>query len=166
MLSKYGIRFVVIEPLPRVKIDGAAFWLNETSPVIAMSIRFDNIGSFWFTLMHEFFHIKHKDAFSFDDLETSPSDEAEVKANEDAAEVLVPQKDLNTFITTYRPRFSEALINHLATRLQIHPGIIVGQLQHRNEIGYYHHRKLTVRIRELVTAVAFTDGWGHPVPQV
>lgn len=166
MLSRYGIRFVVIEPLPRVKIDGAAFWLNETSPVIAMSIRFDNIGSFWFTLMHEFFHIKHKDSFSFDDLETSPSDEAEVKANEAAADALVPQKDMDAFIVTYKPRFTEALINNFATRLQIHPGIIVGQLQHRNEIGYYHHRKLTVKIRELVTAVAFTDGWTHPVPQV
>ena len=164
MLAKYGIRFVVIQPLTRVKIDGAAFWLDPASPVIAMSIRYDNIGSFWFTLMHEFFHIKHKDKFSLDDLDSSSSEAVEVRANEAAADSLVPQRELDTFIMTYRPSFSEALINHLATKLEIHPGIIVGQLQHRKEIGFSIHRKLTVKVRELVTAIAFTDGWGHPVP--
>ncbi|MGB0909085.1 MAG: ImmA/IrrE family metallo-endopeptidase [Nitrospirales bacterium] len=166
LLEKFGIRFVVVEPLPRVKIDGAAFWLDAKSPVIAMSIRFDNIGSFWFTLMHELAHIKHLDAFSFDDLESSPSDDAEIRASETAAEILVPQKSLQTFIKNHSPRYSEASINNLATQLEIHPGIIVGQLQHRKEIGYNHHRKLMVRVRELVTSIAFTDGWGHPVPQL
>jgi HTH-type transcriptional regulator/antitoxin HigA len=166
LLAKYGIKFVIVEPLPRVKIDGAAFWLDDKTPVIAMSVRFDNIGSFWFTLMHELFHIKNKDAFSFDDLESSPSDDAEIRASNAAAEALVPQGSLEAFIKTYAPRFSEALINNLATQLQIHPGIIVGQLQYRKEIGYDHHHKLMVGIREMVTEIAFTDGWGHPVPQV
>ncbi|MDO8355825.1 MAG: helix-turn-helix domain-containing protein [Nitrospirota bacterium] len=166
LLSKYGIRFVVVEPLPRVQIDGAAFWLDDRSPVIAMSIRFDNIGSFWFTLMHEFFHIKEKDAFSFDDLQSSPVDDAEIRASRKAADILVPEEKLETFIRTHSPRYSEARINYLATQLEIHPGIIVGQLQHRKEIGYSMHRPLMTKVRELTTAVAFTDGWGHPVPQV
>lgn len=166
LLSNYGIRFVVIEPLPRVKIDGAAFWLDDRSPAIAMSVRFDNIGSFWFTLMHEFFHIKEKDAFSFDDLESSPPDDTEIRTNKAAADILVPQEKLETFIKAHSPRYSEALINNLATQLQIHPGIIVGQLHYRKEIGYNIHRKLMTKVRELATATAFTDGWGHPVPQV
>lgn len=166
LLAQSGVRFVIIEPLPRVKIDGASFWLDDKSPVIAMSVRFDNIGSFWFTLMHELFHIKHKDQFSFDDLESSSSDEAEIRANHEAAHALVPQERLETFIRTHSPRFSEAMINNFATQIQIHPGIIVGQLQHRKEIGFKHHHKLMVRVRELVTEMAFTDGWGHPVPQV
>jgi HTH-type transcriptional regulator/antitoxin HigA len=166
ILARYGIRYVVVEPIPRVQIDGAAFWLNETSPVIAMSIRFDNIGSFWFTLIHEVIHIKHKDEFSFDDLESAPNDEAEIRANREAAEILVPQDQLQAFIKTYSPRYSEAVINNLATRLHIHPGIIVGQLQHRKEIGYQAHRKLMAKVRELATTIAFTDGWGHPIPQV
>lgn len=166
LLTRYGIRFVVVEPIPRVRIDGAAFWLDESSPVIAMSIRFDNIGNFWFTLMHEVSHIKHKDAFSFDDLESAPNDEAEVRANREAADALVPQDQLQAFIKAYSPRYSEAVINNLATRLQVHPGIIVGQLQHRKEIGFTAHRKLMAKVRELATTIAFTDGWGHPMPQV
>ena len=166
VLSSYGIRFVVVEPLPRAKIDGAAFWLGENSPVIAMSLRFNNIGNFWFTLMHELSHIKHKDAFSLDDLESLPSDETEVRANKEAANALVPEERLESFIKMYSPYYSEARINNLATQLNVHPGIIVGQLQYRKEIGYNAHQKIMAKVRELATTMAFTDGWGHPVPQV
>lgn len=166
LLAAAGIRFVVVEPLPNVKIDGAAFWLDDQSPVIAMSLRFDNIGSFWFALMHEFDHIEHKDAFSFDDLQSNPTDEIEQRANWNSANLLVPKHELDSFIRACAPRFSEARINNLATRLQIHPGIIVGQLQHCGKISYAAHRKLMTKVRDLVTQFAFTDGWGQPIPQV
>ena len=55
-LSDIGIRFVVLEHLPGTKIDGASFWLAE-GPVVALSIRYDRIDHFWFTLMHEIGHI-------------------------------------------------------------------------------------------------------------
>ena len=164
LLAAYGIRFVVVEPLKTVKIDGAAFWLDAKSPVIAMSLRFDNIGSFWFALMHEVDHIKHKDRFSFDDLEKRPTDETEKRANENAARTLVPQTEIDAFIKTYSPRYSEARINNLATRLQIHPGIIVGQLQHRGEISYAAFKSMLKKVRHLVIDLAFTDGWGQPIP--
>jgi HTH-type transcriptional regulator/antitoxin HigA len=166
LLTGAGIRYVVVEPLPSVKIDGAAFWLDADSPVIAMSLRFDNIGSFWFALMHEVDHIEYKDAFSFDDLQSKPNDEAEERASGNAANLLVPQQELEEFIKACAPRYSEARINNLATRLQIHPGIIVGQLQHRHELSYAAHRKLLTKIRDLITQFAFTDGWGQPVPQL
>jgi HTH-type transcriptional regulator / antitoxin HigA len=168
LMTGAGIRYVVVEPLPNVKIDGAAFWLNADSPVIAMSLRFDNIGSFWFALMHELDHIESRDAFSFDDLQsnTNDEDEAEKRANWNAANLLVSKHELDEFIKACTPRYSEARINNLATRLQIHPGIIVGQLQHRGELSYAAHRKLLTNVRDLVTEFAFTDGWGQPVPQL
>ncbi len=166
LLTGAGIRYVVVEPLPSVKIDGAAFWLDSQSPVIAMSLRFDNIGSFWFTLLHELDHIEHEDAFSFDDLQSKPPDEAEERASANAANLLIPQNELEAFIKACAPRYSEARINNLATRLQVHPGIIVGQLQHRGEVSYAAHRKLLTKVRDLVTRFAFTDGWGQPVPQI
>jgi HTH-type transcriptional regulator / antitoxin HigA len=166
LLTGAGIRYVVVEPLPNVKIDGAAFWLDASSPVIAMSLRFDNIGSFWFALLHELDHIEHKDAFSFDDLQSKPNDEAEERASNNAANLLIPKQELETFIRACAPRYSEARINNLATRLQVHPGIIVGQLQHRGELSYAAHRKLMTKVRDLITQLAFTDGWDQPVPRL
>jgi HTH-type transcriptional regulator / antitoxin HigA len=164
LLAKYGIRFVIVEPLKNVKIDGASFWLDKNSPAIAMSLRFDNIGSFWFALMHEVEHIKNKDALSFDDLQKKQTDEKEKRANENAAKLLVPHHDLAQFIKTYSPRYTEARLNNLATRLQIHPGIIVGQLQHRGEISYAAFKSMLIKVRHLAIDLAFTDGWGQPIP--
>jgi HTH-type transcriptional regulator/antitoxin HigA len=166
LLTGAGIRFVVVEPLPSVRVDGVAFWLDASSPVIAISLRFDNIGSFWFTLLHELDHIEHRDTFSFDDLQSTPNDEAEKRASNNAANLLIPQQELEAFIRACSPRYSEARINNLATRLQIHPGIIVGQLQHRGEVSYAAHRKLLTKVRDVITQLAFTDGWGQPVPQL
>ena len=61
-LAKYGIRFVVVEPLPGGKLDGATFWLDERSPVIAVSVKHDRIDNFWHTVFHELAHIRRGDA--------------------------------------------------------------------------------------------------------
>ena len=171
MLSYYGIRFVVLEPLPGAKIDGAAFWLDPQSPVIAVSLRWDRIDAFWFTVMHEFMHIRHGDDYSVDvslvedgerGLTVAPaSSDAERRANADAAEVLVPAAALETFIATTSPRYSATSIIQFAHQVKMHPGIIVGQLQHRAELNYSSHRAFLVRVRKMVTETAVTDGWRH-----
>ena len=40
-----GVRFVVVEPIPGSKIDGACFWLGA-EPVVALSLRLDRIDNF------------------------------------------------------------------------------------------------------------------------
>lgn len=169
MLAYYGIRFVIVEPLPGAKIDGAAFW-HQGHPVIAVSARFDRIDAFWFTVIHEFMHIKNGDDASFDVDLLSESDkgivvavaseEAEQRANEQAAELLVPQAELHSFIRRVSPLYASTRIIQFAHRIRIHPGIIVGQLQHRGELRYSAHRDLLVRVRKMVTETALTDGWG------
>lgn len=173
ILSKHGIRFVVIEPLPGVKMDGAAFWLDKDSPVIAVSVRFDRLDAFWFTVMHEFKHIEHGDSYSFDsDLISErdgkitillAEDEAEQKANAAAADALIPTDELNSFISRLAPLYSKDRIIQFAHRIRIHPGIIVGQLQYRGELGYSAHRELLVKVRSIITETALTDGWGQSI---
>jgi HTH-type transcriptional regulator/antitoxin HigA len=176
ILSESGIRFVVIEPLPGARIDGAAFWLNENSPVIALSIRFDRMDAFWFTLFHEFAHIKHRDAMSIDvdvlkDQDGGITvglaiDDNEKRANEAAADMLVPQPELESFIARLAPYYSADRVVQFAHRVKIHPAIIVGQLQHRQEIGFHALRDFLVKIRANVIETALTDGWGHISPRV
>jgi HTH-type transcriptional regulator / antitoxin HigA len=176
ILSEFGIRFVIIEPLPGAKIDGASFWLDDNSPVIALSIRFDRLDAFWFTLFHEFAHIKHGDALSVDidvlsDLEggigiSLAKEEQEVLANEAAARALIPRAEIDSFVSRIAPYYSRERIIQFAHRIRIHPAIIIGQLQHRNEIGYSALREFLVKIRSIVTETALTDGWGHFAPRI
>lgn len=168
LLRHFGIRFVIVEPIKNARIDGAAFWLDENSPVIALSIRFDNVGSFWFTLFHELAHIKYRDEFSFDtDLEENVNlyiNEEEDRANQYAATTLIPRNEFSWFITHVAPYYSKEKINQFANKLKIHPGIIVGQLQHSGEIRYSVHNALKAKVRDAVAGAAFTDGWGQPIP--
>ena len=173
VLADYGIRFIVVEPLPGIKVDGVAFWLDNESPVIGVSVRFDRIDAFWFTLMHEFSHIYHGDALSFDmslvggdDSDEQPmllEDEMERRANEEAASYLIAAKDIDSFIRRVGPLYSKQRIVQFANRIKIHPGIIVGQLQNRNEIGYSANREMLTKIREVVAQTALTDGWGRTI---
>jgi HTH-type transcriptional regulator/antitoxin HigA len=166
LLADYGVRFVIVEPLAGAKIDGAAFWLDENSPVIAVSVRYDRIDAFWFTVLHELSHISHQDALSVDSQLTvdTPKDVAkdssEQRADREASSTLVPKAEMDSFIRRVGPLYSKVRIIQFAHRIKIHPGIVIGQLQHSGEIGYRTHREMLVRVRDIVTAVALTDGWG------
>jgi hypothetical protein len=50
------VRFVCLRHLPKTYLDGAAFWLAE-GPAVALTLRYDRIDAFWFTLMHELAHL-------------------------------------------------------------------------------------------------------------
>lgn len=170
LMAEYSIRFVVVEPLPGAKIDGAAFWMDDGSPAIAVSLRFDRIDAFWFTVMHEVSHVRNNDAFSVDtDLageDTKPSllkDGIEQRADREAAEALIPNDKIESFIHRVGPLYSKSRIIQFAHTIKMHPGIIVGQLQHRGELGYSSHRDMLTKIRKWVTEVALTDGWGRTI---
>jgi HTH-type transcriptional regulator/antitoxin HigA len=169
VLADCGVRFLVIEPLPNVRIDGIAFW-DDNGPVIAVSIRHDRIDGFWFTVMHECAHIRNGDMLSVDTSLVDATkgvnvalveDEAERRANEEAAAALVPPNELESFIRRVGPLYREERIIQFANRIKIHPGIIVGQLQYRKELGYMSMREFLVKIRESVISTALTDGWGQ-----
>ncbi len=176
LLAEFGIRFIVIEPFPQSKIDGATFWLNNHHPVVVLSLRYDRIDWFWHTLAHELAHVesgdgKNNDKFALDiDLvgeRTKSSDnrpQYEVKADERATDFLLPQTELDDFIMRVKSLYSKKKIAEFADRINVHPGIVVGQLQHTGELSYAHNREMLVRIRHIITDVALTDGWGRSVP--
>ena len=166
-LADFGIRFVIVEPLAGTKVDGVAAWLDQSSPVLGMSLRYDRIDSFWHTLCHELSHIAHHDEAPLDSDLTDQMEgidvvksEMERRADTEAAAMLVPPKELESFVLRVSPLYSKDRIVRFAHRIKIHPGIIVGQLQHRGEIGYRTNREMLTKIRDYVTAAAVTDGWG------
>ena len=75
-LEEYGISVVILPPLPGTFLDGAAMVGPAGSPVIGLTLRYDRVDGFWFTLLHELAHVAlhydqlldHGNAF-VDDLE-------------------------------------------------------------------------------------------------
>lgn len=171
ILAECGVRFVVVEPLPSSKIDGVCFWLDGSawSPVIGMSLRYDRIDNFWFVLRHEIEHVLRRDA-SLDldlgpDMETLDPDlpEQERIANAAAADFCVPSQRFAGFIQRVQPLYSEQRVIGFARTVGVHPGIVVGQLQ--KKLGRYDYlRKHLVKVRDVVTQSAMTDGYGRFCP--
>ena len=174
LLANAGIRLLVVEPFRGSRIDGACFWLSDDEPVVAISMRYDRIDYFWHTLMHELEHVSNQDGLvnanaSIDTNRgerTFDQPEYEKQIDSSAAQSLVGQEELEDFIDRVGPLYSQRSINEFASRMGVHPGIVVGQLQHREEIGYSNFRKLLVPVRNFVTGAALTDGWGRFVSQL
>ncbi|HZZ81471.1 MAG TPA: HigA family addiction module antitoxin [Gemmataceae bacterium] len=166
-LASLGVRLVVVEYLPRMKMDGVTLWLNDKAPVVGLSMRFDRIDYFWFTLVHELIHVKYHDGFSFDErlageesLATSEKPEAEQRADTEATQFLVPRSEMDSFVARVAPLFYRPKINQFANRIKVHPGIIVGQLQRRGVLHYSQQRESLVKVRDMLIPNAMVDGWG------
>lgn len=176
ILADCGVRFVIVEHVASSKIDGVTFWLDRKpglAPVIGMSLRLDKMDNFWFVLRHEIEHVlqKHGREEAIIDMDSegaasSPDvdvNEEERIANLAGAEFCVPDREMRDFILRHNPLFSEEKVANFAWRMQVHPGLIVGQLQRRTGKWqlFRHH---LAKIRHLIAPVAMTDGYGQALP--
>lgn len=177
ILAQSGIRFVVVEPLPQTRVDGACLWLDSSSPLVGLSLRYDRLDNFWFALFHELGHVSARDGFQSGILDTdligekavttSDKNEDEQRADRFAAETFIAQSELEKFITRSRPRFSKGEIRGFAAHLGVHPAIVRSVLQHRGVIPWGgHSREFLVRVRNVLREAVLTDGWGRTLPNV
>ena len=172
LLAAAGVRFVVVEGLPSSKIDGVCFWLESRFPVIGMSLRADRIDNFWFVLRHECAHVLHghgRDTAILDEnMENGGGqavNEEETIANREAADFCVPEEKMQSFYLRKKPFFAEREVIAFARRMQVHPGIVVGQLQRL--LGRYDLLRVhLVKVRRCLAASMMMDGWGDTVPLV
>ena len=79
--------------------------------------------------------------------------------------MLIPPAELDSFIRRVGPLYAKARIVQFANRIKIHPAIVVGQLQHRGEIGYHANREMLSKVKHYVLPTAITDGWGTTLNQ-
>jgi HTH-type transcriptional regulator/antitoxin HigA len=172
LLRDCGVRFVLIESLPGSKIDGVCTWLDG-QPAIGMTTRLDRLDNFAFVLRHECEHVLNGDGkdISFapvDEIDTANQDSADLPeceklANAAAAEFCIPGQQLNSFILRKSPFISERDVLAFAARMEIHPAIVVGQIQHKTQ-RYAWLRKYQIKIRKYLMDWEFTDGWGRLAP--
>lgn len=175
ILADGGVRLILIEGLPKGKIDGATFWLDEHSPVVVLSIRYDRLDYFWFALMHELGHVANRDGLEgapildvnlVGDDKTAFEDKPEVekRADQFAEGFLVEKVEIEKFIRRFSPLYSKQKIKNFSARIGVHPAIVLGQLQYRKEVDWTHSREMLVKVREIAIAGTLTDGWGHQPP--
>lgn len=167
LLAEAGVRLVFVEALAGSKMDGACFWLDDASPVIGMTFRYDRIDNFWFVLRHEIEHVLREDgraeneAVIDTDVGNSKDElpECELRANAAGADFCVETAELDNFIARVQPYFSEEKVLRFAHRINVHPGLVVGQLQRRLD-RHDFLRKHQVKVRAFVLPSADADGWG------
>jgi HTH-type transcriptional regulator / antitoxin HigA len=167
MLRECGIRLVIVEGLKSSKIDGVCVWLDERSPVIGMTLRFDRMDNFWFVLRHEIEHVLQKHGItdpSLDvDLNGAVVDEEEKVANAAASDFCASKARIQSFIHRKAPIFPERDFLGLAKVLGVHPALVAGQIQFQT--GRYDlFRSHLVKIRDRVLPSAIVDGWGDIAP--
>lgn len=173
ILWECGIRVVFVQPLLGSKMDGVCTWL-EDQPVIGLSLRLDRPDNLCFVLRHEIEHVlqedgkaatyTHVDVFDPDRNETDLPDE-ERRADEAAAEFLIPQEKLTSFMARKGKWISETDVLAFSARHNIHPAVVIGQIQNRrhkagDERAFAFLRRYLTKVHEHFTSWPLRDGWG------
>ena len=137
-LAEHGIALVVERHLPRTHLDGAALRLQDGRPVIGLTLRYDRIDNFWFSLMHELAHVglhmdKGEDEPFIDDLSLNVTDPLENQADRHAQDALIPPEIWES--NPVRERATVLAVYDLAQEVGVHPAVIAGRVRH--ERGNY-----------------------------
>ena len=132
-LRGIGIPLIVEPHLPYTYLDGAAILVLAERPIVGLSLRYDRLDNFWFTLMHELAHIAlHSEgeaAVFVDDLDVGAvRDQKEREADDLAGEALIPEAMWRK--SPARGLRSADAAYHLAKQLGIHPAIVAGKMRH------------------------------------
>lgn len=152
--SECGVAVVVVRSPNGCRASGATRFISPNKAILQLSFRYLTDDHFWFTFFHEAAHLLlHSETnllsrvlgesgeWIIEGLEQRDSPK-EQEADKFAARTLIPpefEQQLMTLSTDTRS------IIRFAGRIGVSPGIVVGQLQHRNRIGYSQFNRLKRR---------------------
>ena len=155
-LRDAGVAVVIEEHLAKTKLDGAAMLSSTGAPVIGLTLRFDRLDNFWFTLLHECVHVwKHLnnpgDVFLDRLADKESTEHVEKEANRFARDLLISRSHWRSASVRQMP--TKAGILAFATEQCIHPAIVAGRLQKESEnyaifsdmVGHGEVRKLFLK---------------------
>lgn len=145
-----GVQLIFVESLPRAQVSGVARWLNKR-PVIQLSLFGRTNDKFWFTFFHEAAHIllhsnnaAEKKLVFLDNPEAESNDSKhEREANEWAANFLISEE----YVKLLPQLKTKSQVKQFAKEVGIHPGIVVGRLQHEQIIPFNYFNDLKQKFR-------------------
>lgn len=135
ILADYGIKLIYQRKGDKTPVDGVSFWSNG-SPAIGMSLRYNRLDNFVFTLFHElghvYEHLINNNKAEFVDLISSKEQKEyknlkeEKEANSFAQNNLIDSNNWETFFLNRR--FDDGNIIEFAKENEIHPCIVRGRI--------------------------------------
>jgi HTH-type transcriptional regulator / antitoxin HigA len=148
-LRERGVSAAFLPHLPGTFLDGAVMAGPAGNPVIGLTLRYDRVDSFWFTLLHELAHIAlHYDqlvdrGLAFvDDMEILSEDPYEREADQLARESLIPSSVLSQ--VHWDEDTTQDEIVAVAVRARVHVAIAAGRWQ-RDHQNYKKFARLVER---------------------
>ena len=135
-LAKQGVHLIVVPHLNKTYLDGGVMLLPDGNAVVALTLRYDRLDNFWFTLLHELAHLMlHLSArcrLIVDDLDMrshnkGSEDHIENEADDIASKALIPEQYWPFLDAEKVPKTDDLLF--LATKLKIHPAPIAGRVR-------------------------------------
>lgn len=134
LLHEAGVLLVLVPAIPRAHVSGVARWLNPTRPLIQLSLYGKTNDKFWFSFFHEAAHIllhanskEEKKSIFLDDPNAAHTDDPrEHEANTWSGNWLIPAQYAQTLATLK----TKTTVTDFARQIGVHPGIVVGRLQH------------------------------------
>ncbi len=145
LLGECGVCLVFCEGLRGGKLDGAVTFLSDGRPAIGLTTRGNRFDSLLFTLLHECAHLTlghitpQSGAIVDDDLTVTKTHPDEIAADEQASTWLFPGKLMMRSTTV-----SE--IAQTATDHQVHPSVVIGQIQRLTD-NWSLHRAHIPKVR-------------------
>ncbi|MGY6521371.1 MAG: HigA family addiction module antitoxin [Mongoliitalea sp.] len=139
LCAEAGVKLVYTPKLPNSKVHGSTRWLNDT-PLIQLSNQFKRNDIFWFTFFHEAGHIlKHGKKELFVE-GINYSEEGRVKekeADDFAIEMTFSEKEELEFLGIKGTSgWSIDQVISFAKKINTHPAIIVGRLEHKGLLSH------------------------------
>lgn len=155
ILSQCGVALVFVPALPNTGVSGCTRWVSKNKAIVALTLRYKWDDQIWFTLFHELGHVllhRKKHSFILDNPEDQLTDSVvdpemqavEEEANRFAADVLIPPKLLQEFISF--GVLESGYIEQFAEAVGIAPGIVVGRLQRDGLLKPYMGNALKQRV--------------------
>lgn len=155
--SRFGVALVLVPELPGTRISGCARWLSDKYAMVGLTVRYKWGDQLWFTFFHELAHIllhRLRRFFVVDNAADHMGDDVvdpvmakyEEEADRFAADTLIPPAELAKLPRHKPEELTNEVIQDFARSIGIHPGIVIGRLQHDKVLGHWQGNKLKQKL--------------------
>lgn len=156
-----GVALVFERPISKTCLYGSARWLDSDHAIIQMSLRMKSNDHFWWTFFHEAAHILLHRGSNFADDDGGMGDVREDEADHWAEDMLVGRERFADFKS--KSPNSAKTVKDFAGEIGIHPGIVVGMLQHAGLLPHHYLNGLKERF-DWGDAPVSDDAGASPLP--